>query len=162
MTLDARTRELGRTALDAVQEIKGKDIIGLDLSEVESYTDFILIASGGSDRQTCAIADNLIKRMFEKHHLHPLGLEGYQQAEWILIDFGDFIAHVFFDEARKLYHLEDMWLNVKPISEAAIKKLLAAKPVRVRAPRKATLSVKKAKIVVPVKKAAGMRKSKKS
>lgn len=149
MALDARIKELGRTLLDAAQEIKGKDIVGLDLSDVESYTDFILIASGGSDRQTKAVADNIIKRMFEKHHRHPLGIEGYAQAEWILIDFGEVIAHVFFDEARKLYHLEDMWLNVAPIAENALTKLLSARvprktPARATAARKAAVSVKKA------------------
>lgn len=157
MTLDARIKELGRTLLDAAQEIKGKDIIGLDLSEIESYTDFILIASGGSDRQAKAIADNIIKRMFEVHHRHPLGMEGYVQADWVLIDFGDVIAHVFFDQSRKIYHLEDMWLNVSPTAEAALPKLLSA-----RAPRKSPVRKSTArKTAQPTKKVA-VRKARKS
>lgn len=131
MTLDARTKELGRTTLEAVQEIKAKNVVGLDLSSVESYTDFIVIASGSSDRQTMAIADNVIRRFFEKHRMHPLGTEGYAQGEWILIDFGAVIVHVFFDEVRRHYHLEDMWLNVAPVPEDKLEKLLSAKAPRV-------------------------------
>lgn len=158
MALDPRIKELGRTLLDAVQEIKGKDVVGLDLSEVESYTDFILIASGGSDRQAKAIADNIIKRMFEEHRRHPLGIEGYAQADWVLIDFGDVIAHVFFDQSRKVYHLEDMWLNVSPVAEAALPKLLSARAPRKAPVRKATA---KAKTARPTKKVA-VRKVRKS
>lgn len=127
MALDTRTIELAKTVFEAAQEIKGKDIVGLNLSDVESYTDFIFIISAGSDRQVKALSDNVIKKVFEKHHLHPLGTEGYEQGEWVLIDFGEVIAHVFFEEAREFYHLEDIWLQVEAIPEEKIESYLDQK-----------------------------------
>lgn len=120
--MDNVIKSYAKTAFQAIQEIKAHDIIGLDLDGIESYADCILIASGGSDRQTRAIADNVIKQMFAVHHLHPLGTEGYTQGEWILIDFGDFVVHVFFVDTRKSYHLEDMWHTLEPMNEAALLK----------------------------------------
>lgn len=143
MTLDARTKELARTALAALQDVKGKNIVGLDLSEIESYTDFVLIASGSSDRQTVALADNVIRKMFELHRLHPLGTEGYSQGEWVLIDFGALVVHVFFEDVRKQYHLEDMWLNVSPVSESGLESLLSGRVEKKPAAKGARKSVAK-------------------
>lgn len=132
--MDKRTADLALSAFDATQDVKARDVIGIDLSDLESYTDFILIASGGSDRQVLAIADSVIKKLFKKHHLHPLGVEGGEAAEWVLIDFGEVVVHVFLDTVRENYHLEDMWLNVKPIAQddfaKTVKSLVSKKPAR--------------------------------
>lgn len=120
MALQEDTKELAQAIIEACQEIKGKNIIGLDLSDRQSYTDFIVIVSGGSDRQVHAIADNILKKVFKKFGLHPLGTEGYDTSEWILIDFADVVVHVFNEEVRDDYHLEDMWINTKPVEEDEI------------------------------------------
>ena len=117
MSLDTDTKQLVLSIFEGIQEIKGKDVIGLDLTDRESYTDFLFLASGGSDRQVGAIADNILKKAFEKTRRHPLGVEGLEQCDWVLIDFGEVVAHVFNEEVRDDYHLEDMWLNVQPIPE---------------------------------------------
>lgn len=140
MNLDHKTGDLILTTFEAIQEIKGQDIIGIDLSQAESYTDFILIVSGGSGRQVSAIADNILKRIFEKLKLNPLGIEGYEQAEWILIDFGDIVVHIFLKEIRDEYHLEDMWLNLKPIAEAQIARHVKAVLLPSKKPRTARKS----------------------
>ena len=150
MSLDARTKKLAETVFAAAQEIKAKDVIALDLSGIESYTDFIMIASGGSERQLSAIADNILKRVFEELHLHPIGVEGRGLSDWVLIDFGSVIVHLFFEETRKFYHLEDMWLQVKPIPETKIgtffsggkSKAVAAKPATVTKLKKSTATPK--------------------
>lgn len=135
--MDKRCADLALTAFDAIQEIKGRDIVGVDLSSAQSYTDFVLIASGGSDRQILAIADKVIRVLHKKYHLNPLGVEGLDSAEWVLIDFGELVVHVFLDTLREHYHLEDMWLQVKPIHESdfvkTIKALVVKKSPRPRA-----------------------------
>lgn len=168
MSLDVRTQKLAKTVFAAAQEIKAKDVIALDLSDVESYTDFILIASGGSERQLSAIADNILKRVFEELGMHPIGIEGRGSSDWVLIDFGSVIVHLFFEETRNFYHLEDMWLQVKPIPETKIDSVLSdvkSKVVRkttAGAPKKvlrskvtASKSTKKSKVIaLPKKKTA--------
>ena len=115
--LDEDTKELARVVLDACQDIKGKNIIGLDLSEHKSYTDFVVIVSGNTERQNAAIADQILKKVFEHCQLHPLGKEGYEAKEWMLIDFGHVIIHIFNEDVREEYHLEDMWIDLAPIAE---------------------------------------------
>ena len=128
--MDKQTSALALTIFAAAESIKAQDIIGVDLSTVESYTDFVTIASGGSDRQVVSIADNVIKSGFKKHHMHPLGVEGYEAAEWVLIDFGEVIVHVFQQSVRDHYHLEDMWMQVKPISQDEFIKTVKASVVK--------------------------------
>lgn len=115
--MDKHTVALALTAFDAVLDVKGRDVVGMDLEGLESYTDFILIVSGGSERQVASLADSVIKKVFKKHKLHPLGTEGLDACEWVLVDFGELVVHVFLDTVREHYHLEDMWMNVKPIAQ---------------------------------------------
>lgn len=121
--------KLLKTALKASQEVKAEDIIGLNLTEIESYADYVLIVSAQNDRQMQSLADRILKRVFEEHKRHPLGVEGTDTSEWILIDFGDVICHVFSPEVRDVYHLEDMWPQLAPMDEKALESFVA-KPVR--------------------------------
>jgi ribosome-associated protein len=118
------TLKLYAAAFEACQDLKAEDLVSLDLSEAESYTDVVLVASANSERQLQSIADQIQHKVFQKCHKHPLGTEGYQGTSWILIDFGDVICHVFLNTVRGLYHLEDMWPKVKPMDEKATEKFL--------------------------------------
>lgn len=118
------TIKLFRAAFEACQDLKGGDIVSLDLSSVESYTDVVLVVTVNSERQMQAMADHILQNAFQKCHKHPLGTEGYQSESWILIDFGDVICHVFVNTMRDLYHLEDMWPQVKPMDEKETEKFL--------------------------------------
>ncbi len=117
-------RKIFSTAFAACQDLKGEDIVSLDLSEIESYTDMILVVSASSERQMQAIADHIQHEVSKKCGKHPLGTEGYQSESWILIDYGDVICHVFVNTMRELYHLEDMWPKVKPMDEKATENFL--------------------------------------
>lgn len=101
-------------------EGKGEHLALLDLSNMESYADAVMLASGTNERQIQAIADRIIQKVFSDHKRHPLGVEGMDASEWVLIDFGDVVCHVFSEEAREVYHLEDMWPKVSPILDEAI------------------------------------------
>ena len=95
-------------ALRAASDKKGLDLLALDLRAVASFTDFFLLASGTNARQVQAIADAISERL-KAVGRRPARIEGYNTAEWILLDYGDFIFHVFEEKARRFYDLERLW-----------------------------------------------------
>jgi ribosome-associated protein len=104
-TLDERVR----LALHAAGEKKAHDLVVLDLRAVASFTDFFLIASGTNVRQVQAIADEVVEQLRRLLNVKPARAEGYNSAEWILLDYGDFIFHVFEEKSRRFYDLERLW-----------------------------------------------------
>jgi ribosome-associated protein len=112
--LDGRVRR----ALHAAAEKKALDPTVLDLRGISSFTDFFLIFTGANRRQVQAISDEIVDQL--KRNGSPAArVEGYQNAEWILIDYGDFVVHVFEEKARRFYDLERLWreasrLNLSP------------------------------------------------
>ena len=97
-----------RSALTALDELKAVDIVELDVRDRASFTDFMLFASGNSTRHVSAIADAVIEAA--RHATNPpLGIEGQDIAEWILVDLGDVIVHVMLPEVRAYYELEKLW-----------------------------------------------------
>ena len=102
--------------LDAIAGYAGDkkaiDLVALDVRGVLDYTDFFVVCSGGTDRQTKAIHDGILEGMKKEHGLLPRRVEGTQQATWILIDFLDVVVHVFTPETREFYGLERLWGEV--------------------------------------------------
>jgi len=97
-----------RLSVKAGQAKKGEDILVLDLRELTSFTDFFVIVTGNSSRQNAAIVES-IEQDLKKKKTRPLGIEGKEVAEWILMDYGDFVVHVFSRRAREYYSLEKLW-----------------------------------------------------
>jgi ribosome-associated protein len=95
-------------ALGAASDKKALEMVVLDLREIASFTDYFLIMSGTNVRQVQAIADEVVERL-KKHGTKALRVEGYSTAEWVLVDYGDFILHVFENKARQFYDLERLW-----------------------------------------------------
>jgi ribosome-associated protein len=91
---------------------KAIDIVSLDLRDVAGYTDFFVIASGNSDRQTKAIHDAIHMGLKKHHGLLPRRVEGIGEARWILMDYLDVVVHVFTPETRDFYRLESLWGDV--------------------------------------------------
>ena len=91
-----------------VEEKKAEEVLVLDLRGVSSMTDYFLICHGSSDRLVQAISDHLLE-MMKKKEVRALGVEGYKEGRWILLDFGDLVIHVFFEETRRFYDLERLW-----------------------------------------------------
>ncbi len=104
-----------REAIRAAQERKALDLDVLDLKEVCSFTDFFLICCGTSTRHTQAICDAVIEEL-EKSGMCPAHVEGYSQAEWILLDYLGFVVHIFSQRARQFYDLERLWKNAKRVT----------------------------------------------
>ena len=96
------------TALRAAGDKKAVEPVVLDLRELASFTDYFVIASGTNARQVQAIADEIVERLKDEG-TRPERVEGHRTAEWVLIDYGDFLVHVFEAKARRFYDLERLW-----------------------------------------------------
>ena len=101
---------------EALLDVKAKEIIAMDVSEISNLSDAMVIASGTSTRHIKALADNVAEEA-RKAGFRPLGVEGERDAEWILIDLGLVVVHVMLPTARKFYDLESLW-RVNPAASA--------------------------------------------
>lgn len=113
-------KKLLKSVFEACQDVKGKDLCVLDFTPLESYTDYVVLVSGSSDRQVRALGDAVTGRVKKDLGLHAIGSEGYENGQWVLIDFGDVVCHIFYEEARKVYRLENMWPQVVPVPEEKV------------------------------------------
>jgi ribosome-associated protein len=105
--VQSKTIELALLAADAAQ--RNDNAILLKVTGLSSYTDYILIVSGDSDRQVQAIADRVLDRLRSEGN-KPIGVEG-ERSGWVLLDFGDVVVHVFRDQLREFYDLEGLWID---------------------------------------------------
>lgn len=103
-----------RMALHAASEKKALDLVLLDLREIASFTDYFVIASGANERQVQAISDAVYETL-KNAGSAAARIEGYKTAEWILLDYGDFVVHVFEQKARSFYDLERLWRESKRV-----------------------------------------------
>ena len=110
--------EAVRLAAHAAADKKATDLVLLDLQKVASFTAYFLICSGASNRQVQAIS-NAVEEALIQRGKRPLHIEGYSSAEWILLDYGDFIVHVFGHASRKFYDLERLWRDAHRIDVSA-------------------------------------------
>ena len=101
--------ETVKLALHSAGEKKAFKTIALDLREVASFTEFFIITSGANQRQVQAIADEIDEQLNKQLKTKPVRTEGYASAEWVLMDYGDFIVHIFEQKARDFYDLERLW-----------------------------------------------------
>ena len=106
IVVDTPTRV--REAVAAAEDRKAVDLRVLHLEKVSDFTDFFLICSGTSERQVQAIADAVEERMREGQ-VRPLHVEGFNRGQWVLLDYGDFVVHIFQEEPRRFYSLERLW-----------------------------------------------------
>lgn len=103
-----------RVAADAALDKKAENVVILDVAGLTGYADCFVIATGTSDRQVSAIADSIEEKMKKAGH-RPIGVEGHGLGHWVLLDFGDVVAHVFYEEARALYDVEGLWADARRI-----------------------------------------------
>ena len=106
--------ELVKTAVAAIEEKKGEDIRVLDISDISSFADYFIIAAGNNKKQVQTISD-FVEEKLEKEGKTPSGIEGYPSASWILLDYEEFVIHIFSAEERLFYDLERIWKDGKEI-----------------------------------------------
>jgi ribosome-associated protein len=113
------------TAVRAAADKKADDLVVLDLRKAAGFTDYFVICTGQNARQIKAIAD-AVEEALARDHVKPAHVEGYGHAEWVLIDYFDFVVHVFGAETRRFYGLERLWGSATAIDVSA----LVAPPAR--------------------------------
>ena len=104
-----------KLALTCASEKKAFDLRALDLREIASFTEFFIIASGSNQRQVQAISDEIEEQLKKQLKAKPVRTEGYSAAEWVLMDYGDFIVHIFEQKAREFYDLERLWRDARRV-----------------------------------------------
>ena len=111
----AELDETVKLALHLSSEKKAFDMIALDLREIASFTEFFIIVSGANQRQVQAIADEIGEQLKKQLKTRPVRIEGYRTGEWVLLDYGDFIVHIFEEKARDFYDLQRLWRDARRV-----------------------------------------------
>jgi ribosome-associated protein len=103
--------DMVRVAATAIWDKKGFDVVAMRVREIVQYSDYLVICSASSDRQTVSIADEVEDAMWKQRKLKPVGTEGRAQGRWVLLDFGDIVVHVFHRPVREYYQLERLYAD---------------------------------------------------
>lgn len=111
--VEARNKAL--LCAGAADRFKAFDLVLLEVGEISSFADYFLICSGKSSRQVQGIADNMEAALGE-HGFKPLGIEGRSEGQWVLMDYGDVIVHIFYEPVRSFYDLESLWADAKRVA----------------------------------------------
>jgi ribosome-associated protein len=111
------SEQLSELVVDALEEVKGQDIVRLDVRKLTTVTDYMVVASGTSSRHVKALAEAVAVKSKAAGH-RPIGVEGEDGGEWVLLDLGDNLIHVMLPRVREFYNLEKLW-SLSPASDRA-------------------------------------------
>lgn len=149
--MSSQTRQHVAEAVKAIEGKKGEDVVILEMDKSSgAFTDYFVVCSGTNPRQIQAIADDVQKNLAEAGQ-RPNSVEGYNQAEWVLLDYVDFVLHIFSERARKFYDLERLWKSARKLSPSDLAKKPAAKAQSAAGKRIAKSSSAKKKAATPRK-----------
>lgn len=109
-----RARKMQHWIHDALEDAKAHDIAVLDVRKISDFTDYMVIATGTSNRHVQSTAERVVDTLRE-HGRRPVGVEGKQIGDWILIDFGDVVVHVMREQTRDFYNIEKLWSDAKRV-----------------------------------------------
>ncbi|MBT8107319.1 MAG: ribosome silencing factor [Gammaproteobacteria bacterium] len=108
---------LTNLVVEALDDVKAKDIVRLDVRDMTTVTDYMVVASGTSNRHVKALVDNVAEKAKNAGH-RPIGIEGEDGGEWVLLDLQDTLVHVMLPKVREFYNLEKLW-SISPAGDAA-------------------------------------------
>jgi ribosome-associated protein len=131
---------------DALEDAKAKDVVMLDVSKISDFTDYMVVASGTSNRHVSSVADRVVDKLRELG-LRPIGVEGQKTGDWVLVDFGDVVVHVMREQVRDFYNLEKLWSDAKGLE--------IKKPSEIKMPKAPRKKAKGAKKGATVRKKTG-------
>jgi len=127
MAKKTEVRRQVRDAIAACENKKAENVTVLELDQAAGgFTDYFVICSGSNPRQIQAICDEVEEKLAREGH-RPAHVEGYKQAEWVLLDYVDFVVHVFSEKARNFYNLERLWKSAKPLTPSQLRSRTAVK-----------------------------------
>jgi ribosome-associated protein len=157
--MSSQIRQQVARVVRAIESKKGEDIVILEMDKNSgAFTDYFIVCSGTNPRQLQAIADDVQKQM-EEIGQRPNSMEGYNQAEWVLLDYVDFVLHVFSERARKFYDLERLWKSARKLTPADLAKTEPKNQSAAKKKAVAKKPVAKKKAVKPAKKKPAPRKA---
>ena len=110
------SEQLSDLVIEALDDVKAKDIVRLDVRDMTTVTDYMIVASGTSNRHVKALVDNVTEKAREAGH-RPIGVEGADGGEWVLLDLQDTLVHVMLPKVREFYNLEKLW-SIAPTGDA--------------------------------------------
>lgn len=108
------TQPLNQIIVEALHDLKGKDIVTLDVRELSDVMDTLILVSGTSNRHVKSLVDNVVDDA-KAAGIRPMGMEGKEGGEWVLVDFGDTVVHAMLPQTREFYALEKLW-SLEPVS----------------------------------------------
>lgn len=109
---DADSLKVVKRVVSACEEVKGKDVTILDVHSISDFADYFVVVSGRSDRQVQGLTNRIMDELFRIGE-KPLSVEGYEDGQWVLVDCGDVVVHVFYEPVRELYDIESLWMRAK-------------------------------------------------
>jgi len=112
------SEQLSELVVDALDDIKGQDIVKLDVRDMTTVTDYMVVASGTSNRHVQALAENVAEKAKAAGH-KPIGVEGESGGEWVLLDLQDTLVHVMLPKVREFYNLEKLW-SLSQVGDLAV------------------------------------------
>ena len=112
------SEQLSELVVDALDDIKAQDIVKLDVRDMTTVTDYMVVASGTSNRHVQALAENVAEKASKAGH-KPIGVEGESGGEWVLLDLQDTLVHVMLPKVREFYNLEKLW-SLSPVGDLAV------------------------------------------
>jgi ribosome-associated protein len=135
MSKVAKARKTLQWIQNALEDAKTQNIAVLDVRKISDFTDYMVIATGTSNRHVQSSADKVVETL-RGHGVRPVGIEGKKLGDWVLIDFGDVVVHLMREQTRDFYNLEKLWSDAKHVEPGKYKE--TAKPPRTpRKPKKA-------------------------
>lgn len=105
------SEKLNKLIMTALEDLKGQDIKQLDVTSMSDVMDELIIVSGTSNRHVKSLANNVVETLKE-HQIRPIGVEGLEDGEWVLVDYGDAVVHIMLPATRSFYELEKLWSKV--------------------------------------------------
>jgi ribosome-associated protein len=113
-TQESAPDKLGRTIIDCIQEKKGSGIVQINLTKIDnSICEYFIVAHADSNTQVKAIASHIENHLRKQYKIKPLHSEGYENAQWVLLDYNSIIVHIFQQETRNYYKLEELWADAE-------------------------------------------------
>ena len=106
--------KVAKRVVTACEDVKGQDIAVLDVRSVSDFADYFVVVSGRSDRQVQGLTNRIIEELIESGS-RPVSVEGYEEGQWVLVDCGDVVVHVFYGPVRDFYDIESLWMRARRV-----------------------------------------------
>jgi len=106
--------QFAKRVVTACEDVKGQDIAVLDVRAVSDFADYFVVVSGRSDRQVQGLTNRVIEDL-SAAGLRPLSVEGYEDGQWVLVDCGDIVVHIFYEPVRSFYDIESLWMRAPKV-----------------------------------------------